>query len=526
LLAACTRAGSTNFSNESLAIAVPIAPNTLNPILSTSNIESFVDDLLFAKLVTLDAQHRHVPDLASEVPSLANGGISRDGLTITYHLRANATWSDGQPITSADVKYTWQQIMNPSNNVVSRHGYDMISSIDTPDAHTVVLHMKRIFPPIIDYFFGESDEPYDILPEHALGHVTNFNTMPFNAEPNVTSGPYKFARWIRGDRIVLTANDGYFGGAPKIKELDIKLILDSNTTVAQMQTGESQLAITLSGPSFHALANTHNVSRLPVNAPNYDAFMFNLAHPPLDDKNVRVALAYATDRETLMRDNEFGDATVGVADLSPFYWAFDPTLKAQPYDPARARAILDADGWKLGPGAVRVKNGQRLSLLFVYGQGSDIARNVVAQIQQMWHAVGVNVQPKSFPFEQLYAVAQDGGIFQGGRFDVGFYAWISGGDPDNSSVWLSTAVPPNGNNITHYSSAEMDAAQHLALSTFDLAVRKRAYAHIQRLIVDDVPAIILFYPDLRYAYAKPLQNFTPNGVGEAWNAADWTFAPQ
>jgi peptide/nickel transport system substrate-binding protein len=513
-------------SNASLAIAVPIAPNTLNPILSTTDIEAFIDDLMFAKLVTLNAQHRHVPDLAAEVPSLENGGISKDGMTITYHLRQDAKWTDGQPITSADVKFTWQQIMNPANNVISRHGYDMIRSIDTPDSHTVVLHMKRVFPPLLDYFFGESDEPYDVLPEHALAHVTNFNTMPFNAEPNVSSGPYKFGRWIRGDRIVLTANDGYFGGVPKIKELDIKLILDANTTVAQMQTGESQLAITLTGPSFHELANASNLSLLPVIAPSYDAFMFNLAHAPLDDKNVRVALAYATDRETIMRDNEFGDATLGVGDLSPFYWAFDPTLKAQPYDPARARAMLDADGWKLGPGAIRVKNGQRLSLLFVYPQGSDIARNVIVQVQQMWRAVGVQIQPKSYPFSQIYAPAADGGVFYGGKFDVGFYAWISGGDPDNSSQWLSSAFPPNGNNVTRYSSPAMDAAQHLALSTFDQAVRKRAYAQIQKLLVDDVPAIFLFYPHLRYAHVKPLQNFSPNGVGEAWNAAEWTFSSQ
>ena len=486
----------------------------------------FVDDLLFAKLVTLNAQHRHVPDLATEVPSLENGDISKDGLTITYHLRKDAKWTDGQPVTSADVKYTWQQIMNPANNVISRHGYDMIRSIETPDPNTVVLHMKRVFPPLLDYFFGESDEPYDILPAHALAHVTNFNTMTFNSEPNVTSGPYKFARWIRGDRIVLTANDDYFGGAPKIKELDVKLILDANTTVAQMQTGESQLAITLSGVSFHALANAANVTRLPVLAPNYDAVVFNLAHAPLNDKTVRVALAYATDRQTLMRDNEFGNGTLGVGDLSPFSWAFDPSLKAQPYDPARARAMLDADGWKLGPGAVRVKNGQRLSLLFVYAQGSDISRNIIVEIQQMWKAVGVEVQPKTFPFAQLYAPAADGGIFYGGKFDAGFYAWISGGDPDNSSQWLSTALPPDGNNITRYDSPAMDAAQHLALSTFDQAVRKRAYAQTQKLLVDDVPAIFLFYPGLLYAHAKQLQNFTPNGVGEAWNAAEWTFSPQ
>jgi peptide/nickel transport system substrate-binding protein len=387
--------------------------------------------------------------------------------------------------------------------------------------------MKQVFPPIIDFFFGESDEPYDILPEHALAHHTgNFNTMQFNAEPDVTDGPYKFARWIRGDRIILTANDTYYGGAPKIKELDLKLITDTNTTVAELRTGEVQVANNMTGPSFHQLVNDSKIARLPVVAPFYEALMFNLSHSPLNDKAVRTALAYATDRTALNRDNQYGEATDGVGDLSPFYWAFDPTLKAQPYDPARARAILDADGWKLGPGAVRVKNGQRLSLLYVYAQGSDVARNVVVQVQQMWKAVGVEVQPKTFPYAQLYAVAQDGGILLGGKFDVCFYAWISGGDPDDSSQWLSSAIPPNGNNITHYVSPQMDALQHQALSTFDITTRKKAYAQIQKLLVDDVPAIFIFYPPQRYGMSPALQNYTPNGIGEAWNAADWTFSQQ
>jgi peptide/nickel transport system substrate-binding protein len=523
LLAACTRAGVSNVSNDSMTIAVPITPNTLNPILSTDTSEAFVADLLFAKLVTLDSHRNEVPDLAAVVPTSANGGISKDGLTITYHLRKDAKWSDGQPVTSDDVKYSYQQVMNPANNVVSRHGFDMVRTLDTPDAQTVVLHMKQVFPPIITFFFGESDEPYDILPAHALQHVGNFNTMPFNAEPSVTDGPYRFARWIRGDRIILTANDTYFRGAPKIKELQLKIITDTNTTVAELRTGEAQAAMNMTGPSYHELAGDPKVTRLPVVAPFYEALMLNISHAPLNDKTVRVALAYATDRAALNRDNQYGEATQGVGDLSPFYWAYDPNLKAQPYNPAKARAMLDADGWKLGPGAVRVKNGQRLSLLMAYGQGSDIGRNIAIEVQQMWHAVGVEVQPKAFAYAQLYAVAQDGGIFLSGKFDVGFYAWISGGDPDDSSQWLSTAVPPNGNNITRYASPEMDAAQHLALSTFDQSIRKRAYAQVQRLLVDDVPAIFLFYPPQRYGLTPELRNFTPNGVGEAWNAADWTF---
>lgn len=524
VLAACTRGGAPSTSNASLTAAIPIAPNNLNPILQLSSTEAFFSDMLFPKLVGIDLKHEQVPWLATVVPTQRNGGISADGMTITYHLNPKAMWSDGQPVTSADVKFTFDAIMNPNNNVVSRHGWDQIASVDTPDAHTVVVHLKKPFPPIIDEFFGESDAPYGILPKHVLASYKNLNQIPFNSEPNVTCGPYIFAEWVRGDHISLTANTKYYLGAPKIARITVKIIPDANTMNAQLQTGEVQAGIELTGPSYHNLAGDARVARLAVDAPDYDDVVFNTEHAPLDDRNVRVALAYATDRETIMRNNEFGDASLGVGDLSPFYWAYDPTIKAQPFDPAKARAILQADGWIPGPDGIRRKNGQRLSLLFVYGQGSDIARNVIVEIQQMWKNVGVAIEPKSYSYAQLYAAPSAGGIFQSGKFDVGFYAWISGADPDDSSQWLSDQAAPHGNNVARYRSPAMDAAQALALSTYDRATRKRAYAKIQQLLVDDVPAIFLFYPKQRYAFAPTLQNFHPNGISEGWNANTWTFS--
>lgn len=493
-------------------------------MLETDADEIFVDDLMFAKLVTMNAQHEQVPDLAAQVPTQANGGISKDGLTITYHLRRNATWSDGKPVTSADVKYSFEQVMNPANNVIDRHGFDQIASLDTPDPWTVVLHMKRIFPPIVDAFFGESDQPYDIIPQHVLARYANLNQIPFDSEPNVTDGPYRFARWVRGDRIELIANDSYFLGKPAISAIDIKLIADTNTVTAQLRTGETQLGMELTGPSYRNLENDPRVTLQQVPAPNYDSLLFNCGRAPLSDKTVRVALAYATDRASITRDLEFGTATPGAGDLSPFSWAYDPSVHAQPYDPSKARALLDADGWKPGRDGIRVKDGAPLALVAVYGQGSDVSRNMLVELQQQWRAVGVQLEPKSLPYAQLYAPRQDGGIYASGKYDVGLFAWIAGRDPDDSAQYSSDQLPPAGLNYSFYRSAQMDALQHEALSTFDVAARKRAYARIEQLIVDDVPQLILFYRNELYGHAPQLRNFTPNGVGEAWNAQTWTFS--
>src|SRR5579862_7735144 len=209
-----SRIGVSGAPASQLRIGISTEPNSLSPLLALNDYEQFVDRLIFDVLVTVDAGGRRlVPRLATQVPTLANGGISKDGLTITYHLRRNVRWHDGVPFTSKDVVFSWHAVLNPANNVLSRRGYDQVASMATPDDYTVVMHMKRLYAPAIDTIFGESDTPFCILPAHLLAQYPNLNQVPFNAAP-VGTGPFKFARWLRSDRIVLTANASYFRGAP------------------------------------------------------------------------------------------------------------------------------------------------------------------------------------------------------------------------------------------------------------------------------------------------------------------------
>jgi peptide/nickel transport system substrate-binding protein len=517
---ACSRTGQTTAPSDELRIAININPTQLNPILEQNSMENFADGLIFDLLVTHDAQQHQVPDLASEVPTVANGGISKDGLTITYRLRHGVTWHDGAPFTSKDVKFSWQAVMNPANNAVSRRGYDEVTSVDTPDDYTAVFHMKRLFAPAVDTIFGESDLPYRILPAHLLAKYPNINQVPFNAAP-VGTGSFKFARWERGDRIVLTANQAYFRGAPKLRELTLKIILDDNTAEAQVRSHEVDLAMEIPATLYRDLAGAPGVTRQLVTAPLYSSIDFNTSRPPLDDVRVRRALVMAMDRAGITRDDTYGTGRQAVADLSPYYWAFDPTLKPLPYDPNAAGALLDAAGWRMGPDNLRVRNGQRLSVQLVYGQGNSIARTVVAQVQQMLRKIGVEMQAKSYDFATLYAAAESGGILNGGKFDLAMYSWVSGADPDNSSQWTCGAIPPAGNNVTRFCTPQMEAAQRQALSTFDQSARTKAYHAVESLLVSDAPASFLYYRSFVYARVPELQNFTPNGTSEGWNAQEW-----
>ena len=518
---ACSKSGySGTGTPDHLRVAININPTQLNPILAQNTIETFADSLFFNLLVTHDQHHHQIPELAQTVPSLQNGGISKDGLTLTYHLRHGVEWQDGVPFTSGDVKFTWQAVMNPRNNVVSRRGYDLVASVDTPDDYTVVMHMKQLFPPAVDTIFAESDTPTRILPAHLLAKYPNLNQVPFNSAP-VGTGPYRFVRWQRGDRIVLQANPNYFAGAPAIKDLTLAIIPDDNTTQAQLQSGEANLAIEIPSAVYGGVAATTGITRQLAQAPAYTAVIFNTRRTLLDDVRVRRALVLGMDRAAIVRDNTYGTGTLAVADLGPYYWAFDAALRPTPYDPAAAKRLLDAAGWRVGPDGVRVRNGARLSLLLVYGTQSQTVRTITAQVQQMYRALGIDLQLKGFDYATLYAAAQSGGILNGGKFDLAMYAWVSGSDPDNSSQWTCAMIPQAGNNIARYCSPAMEAAQRLALSTFDHATRKRAYSRIESLLLSDAPAAFIYDQSLRYAHSADLRSFMPNGISEAWNAQDW-----
>ena len=520
-LTACSKGGNrTAAAPDHLRIALQINPTQLNPILAQNTIETFADGLMFDFLVTHDQNRRQIPDLAATVPSLANGGISKDGATITYHLRRNVKWHDGAPFSSRDVKFTWEAIMNPRNNVVSRRGFDQVASVETPDPYTVVLRMKRLFPPAIDAFFGESDTPTRILPAHLLEKYPDLNHVEFNAAP-VGTGPYEFVRWLRGDRIVLRANPSYFAGAPRLKQITLAIVPDDNTIAEQLQSHETDLAIETTAAVYHDVAGASGVRRQLADSPTYTAIIFNTQRPMLGDVRVRRALVMGMDRAAIVRDNAFGTTQLAVADLAPFYWAFDAALHPVPFELARAKALLDAAGWHVGPDGIRVRDGTRLAPLLVYGTGSQTVRNITAQVQQMYRPLGVDLQLKGFDYATLYAAAQSGGILNGGKFDLAMYAWVSGSDPDDSSQWTCKMIPPAGNNVARYCSPEMDAAQRLALSTFDRSVRKRAYAEIESLLLRDAPAAFLYYQSLRYAHADDLEDFLPNGIDEGWNAQEW-----
>jgi len=524
LLAACSKQGAGGPTNAPgvLRIAGYAEPTSLNPLLGTNTAENFLSSLAFDLLVTLDEKGNDVPDLAATVPTLANHGISTDGRTITYHLRHGVKWQDGAPFTSADVKFSWQAVMNPNNNVVERRGYDQVASVDTPDAYTIVFHLKQPFSPFVDTVFGESDDPFRIVPKHLLAQYANINRIPFNQQP-IGTGPFRVVRWYHGDHVEYAANPHYFRGAPKVQRLLVYSVADDNTRMAELRSHGVDLLLDISAAAYHSLHTAAGVRTLLAKAPSYTSIVFNLVHPPLNDVRIRRAIAYAIDEQRVVRDVTYGAGTVAIADLSDFYWAFDPAIRPYSYNPALAGQLLDQAGWRRDSSGMRAKGGRRLSLQLAYGSGNATARSIGVEVQSQLRQAGIDVPIKTYTYSMLYATQQLGGILQSGKFDLAEYAWISGADPDDSSQWLCTMSPPAGNNIGHYCDRTLDAQEQIALTQFDRATRKRAYSRIESLLVSDAPAAFQYYVPRRYAMNPSLRNFSPNGVSEGWNANQWSL---
>ena len=236
-----------------LRVAVQSDVKSLNPLLNSNTTDGLIAFLMFEPLLSADAKGNPVPILATAVPAPENGGVSRDGLTVTYHMRRNAKWTDGVPVTSADVKWSWQAIMNPNNNIVSRHGYDYVKSIDTPNPYTVVVHLKQKFSPFVNTFFAMSDQPMPVAPAHVLSRYPDINQLAFNSRPDVGDGPFKFVEWAHNDHITVERNDKFFMGRPRLRRIEIRIVPDENTTVNQMKTHAIDFMFQASPETYPAL---------------------------------------------------------------------------------------------------------------------------------------------------------------------------------------------------------------------------------------------------------------------------------
>jgi peptide/nickel transport system substrate-binding protein len=529
LFAGCTKVGLQSQPQSSTVIPGTLRyadleePIGLNPLLRLQAVGTDFDMFIFGLFFNLDNKLRYVPELATEVPTQQNGGISKDGLTITYHLRHGVKWQDGVPFTSHDVIFTVSAILNPRNNVQSRNGWDQIQSVEPVGPYEVRFHLKRVYAPAIASFFSEGGL-YPILPAHLLEQYPDINHVPFNTNP-VGTGPFKFVRWVHGDHLELVANPLYWRGPPKLQRIIFKVIPKETTIVVQLRTREIDAWFRAPSNLYNEVKSLEPYFRVQLEPSFvYSHMDLNLKNPLFQDVRVRRAIHYAMNSQEVIDKVTHGVQMPSDAEESPLSWAFNPHVMHYPYDPEKARALLIEAGWTSGPDGVMVKDGKRLSFNISAVSGGATGEATEQLVQQQLKAAGIEAKIKNYPAELFFAPGQDGGILQTGKYDVGFFSWVASDDPDGEvSLYSCDQFPPTGQNNMFWCDPTLTHALLAARSTYDMGERKKDYGIAQSEIASQSATIVMWFQRQIYVTSTRFHGFIPAPATTSnWNTWEWS----
>lgn len=482
--------------------------NTLNPHLEQSAPVANMSELTAAWLVRWDEHNQPYPELATQLPTRANGGVSADGLTITYHLRHGVKWSDGAPFTADDVVFSTNVVNNPANNEGGR--WDMIAKVSAPDTYTVVYHLKKPYSTALEAFFSSCCANPSILPKHLLAKYPNINNVPYNALP-VGIGPFKFERWDRDKQVVMVANPLYWRGRPKLERIIYRIIPNRDQLLEQLQTHQVDMWYQFSGAYLPRIAALPEFTIFKQPSYAYNHYDFNVTHPVVADPVVRQALRLALNRQELVDKVGHG---VGVVQDSatPVNAPYFVNVGTTPYDPAKANAMLDAAGWVRGADGIRAKNGLKLVLNYAVSSGQSDSDKQAELVAADWKQIGVDVNIAHYPANLFFAPAQSGGIVYGDKWDVVTFAYAADPMGDYTGYLGCDQFPPAGGNDARWCNKSAQAAMNALFGHYDLAQRTADVKVVMEAMQSDVPSIVSAVRIDMFAYNNDLKNYHPNDV--------------
>jgi peptide/nickel transport system substrate-binding protein len=456
----------------------------LNPLRpeAAPNVEL---NYLTMAFLTRYGEHGLQPELAAVLPTTRNGGISADGKTITFKLRAGLKWSDGAPLTAADVAFTVATIKDAKVNSEFPSTFAEVARVDALDASTAVFHLTKPHGQALEDYF--SSRSAAILPRHLLAGV-DVNTAPFMELP-VGAGPFRYTKWVRGDRVELERNPYYALGTPKLAGIIYKMIPTETGTITALRTGEIDVALSATYPDYVPVANDPSIKVITRVGVRPSRLTFNVTRPALAEVAVRQALRMAIDRNSILKRSYLGAGVLAetMAD------AGDPDVAHIPlvaFDAAGANALLDRAGWKRGADGIRAKNGVRLAVEIIGGAGSSYVDQILELTRENWSAIGVDVTTKRYPLSLMFAPAEAGGIMFGGKFDVALFSYGEQSAADAAGPDCKD-LPPNGANFGRFCVRSFQALIDQAEATYDPAIAGKLYREIQVNQAELVPFIVL-----------------------------------
>lgn len=485
-------------------------------------------------LLTSDENGAFVPQLATEVPS---GGDVREGpLRVTFRLQPRARWSDGEPVTSADVVFTWKTMTDPGNEVASRSGWDQIRAItpgrtaageDCDAATCLTVAFAGDYAPWRDVF-SVSGGNY-ILPEHVL-RGADFNTV-WNTGGIVGSGPYTLTSFEPGVRAVLERDPDYWGpgptgGAAPVGRIVFDFLASPAAALAAVRQGEAQMTSPPPDPALISRAGSIEGVRVQsVPSLFFEHIIINTSRGPLADPGVRRALAYAIDRQEIVDVLLNGSVPVLQSVLRPEQLGYRPVFEGYSRDPRRAAELLEGAGFTRGADGVFAKDGQELRIPLVYDTGNALRATTARLIADQARAAGIVIQPRPVSAERIFGV-----LLNDGDFSAVMAAFGGGVDPSVTGLLATDQIPTedngfSGQNVYRWSDPEADGLMRRSDRQVDDAARAATLGAAQEIVAREVPMIPLYQQPNTVAYPDGLTGVRENPTqAEAfWNSAVWSL---
>jgi peptide/nickel transport system substrate-binding protein len=566
---AATAPEGTPQQGGQIIIGTTEEPDTLHPYLTqlVTGFDVWVG--IFDTLIEYDATQTLQPSLAE------SWEISDDGLSYTFHLRQGVTFHDGAPLTSADVKASWEIIMNPDFGAYNTLGWREIVSLDTPDDLTVVMSTATPYAPFLSYV-GASNA---IVPKAAVDKGIDSFKQEFGRAPYGT-GSFKFSEWKAKQSITLTKNEAYWGGAPYLDTIVYTIIPDSNTFMVQLKTGEIDLAGSAGNLSAQQVDEALGIDGLTV----YEHSGQSWSHLDLKiighlrQTKVRQALDFATPTDQIINQLLKGRATPSIADQAPGTWAYDETVTPRPFDLDQAAQLLteagltkNGDGIWEGPtpagdptypgqlyaawlaeqgsatpeaaaspvaaifqgtddaGATNLTGPVMPLEIELWGlAGDDQSQQVLEIINAAWTQLGVK---SSTNFQDVSTIWGPDGYQWNDKTTACFYSWTNSNDPDDMFYWESTNIPDSptgtgGNAICYFYpfsfQTKIDELTRAGAVETDQAKREEIYSQIQALLHEEAPCIFMYWASQFPVAKNNIGGYWPNAFNNLlWNAEKW-----
>ncbi|HEX4064599.1 MAG TPA: ABC transporter substrate-binding protein [Acidobacteriaceae bacterium] len=473
------------------------SPANLDPRIGTDAQAEHIDSLMFDALVRRDEHFGLQPFLATKWDT-------PDPLTWVFHLRTDVHFHDGRPLTSRDVKWTIDSIMNGTVISVKAGSFTTLDHIDAPDPATVIFHLRKPDPSL----------PFNLC-DGAIGIVPYGSGRDFSQHP-IGSGPFQFVSQQLDRDVILARAPTYWGTRPNIPRIVFSVVPDATTRALELEKGSADVeSNALPADEVYALGQDKRlvVDEGPGTVLNY--IVFNTRDPILRDVRVRTAIALAINRPLIIQTLYRGEARLAESLLPPQHWAWTGNTDQHAYDPAVANALLDQAGYPRGPDGIRLHIGMKTS-------NDETVRLVSVAIQEQLAQVGIALDLRSYEFATFYA------DLTRGAFQLAPSRWIGGNEnPDIFRYAYATAAfPPHGANRGFYSNPEMDRLIADASATSDRQRQRDDYVRIQQIAARDLPSLNLWYLDAVVVHDRRLSNIHPNPSGTFDFLRDATLQPE